>query len=265
MTTTRRGSTRFSSPGARASGRGRFARSRRVALAALVSLPAVSTSIAQEPTRGVGVYPGDPAESFAPALVPDTTTYRNLALRRPAYHSSSRDYNLTAQLVTDGIPAAGAPRWLSTASSQRGTLPRPEREYPVDHNSTSTLDLDGPRAWVQLELGGGAAPPRVDRILLEVRPRREPGASPSPFPMPGDGAPGEWAFAVSASDDGRAWKEVGHASGHLEPPPPLPRLGDWAGFETWFRAANPRLKPEIALDAAAPEPLLPRRPALDRR
>ncbi len=34
-------------------------------------------------TRGVGVYPGDPQEDFAPVLVPDTTTYRNLALRRP--------------------------------------------------------------------------------------------------------------------------------------------------------------------------------------
>jgi hypothetical protein len=122
------------------------------------------------------------------------------------------------------------------------------REYPVDYNSTSTLDLDGPKAWVQLELGGGAAPPRVDRIQLEVRPRRDPGASPGPFRMPGDSAPGEWAFAVSASDDGRTWTEVGRVSGHLDPPPPLPRLGDWAGFDKWFRAANPRLKPEIALD-----------------
>lgn len=102
----------------------------------------------------------DPAESFAPALVPDTTAYRNLALRRPAYHSSSRDYNLTAQLVTDGIPAAGAPRWLATATSQRGLLPKQEREYPVDHNSTSTLDMDGPKAWVQIELR-----PRGDRGL----------------------------------------------------------------------------------------------------
>ena len=54
-------------------------------------------------TRGVGLYPGAPEENFAPTMTLDTTAYRNLALRRPASHSSSYDYNLTAQLVTDGI------------------------------------------------------------------------------------------------------------------------------------------------------------------
>src|SRR5208337_3303443 len=70
-----------------------------------------STSVAPESpsitgaeyTRGVGVYPGDPRQDFGPTLVPDASTYRNLALHRPAYHSSCYDYNLTAQLVTDGI------------------------------------------------------------------------------------------------------------------------------------------------------------------
>jgi hypothetical protein len=54
-------------------------------------------------TRGVGIYPGDPAEDFSPALVTDNENYRNLARLRPAWNSSSYDYNLTAQLVTDGI------------------------------------------------------------------------------------------------------------------------------------------------------------------
>ena len=66
---------------------------------------------AQEPTRGVGVYPGDPKEYFGPTLRVDASTYRNLALRRPAYHSSAYDYNLTAQLVTDGIKTTSLPRW----------------------------------------------------------------------------------------------------------------------------------------------------------
>jgi hypothetical protein len=219
----------------------------RGALAALVTVLTASPSLAQAPTRGVGVYPGDPAESFAPDLVPDAGAYRNLALRRAAYHSSSRDYNLTAQLVTDGIPASGPPRWLSTSTSQRGTASPAEREFLVDHSSTSAVDMDRFGAWAQLELGGGPSAPRVDRIRLEVRPRREPFASRSPFAFPGDAAPGEWAFEVAVSDDGRAWTEVGLVSGHLDPPPPLPQLGDWAGFQKWFRAANPRLTPEIAL------------------
>jgi hypothetical protein len=55
----------------------------------VLSLMAVMTLGAQEYTRGVGVYPGDPKEDFSPALRADGKTYRNLALRRPAFHSSS--------------------------------------------------------------------------------------------------------------------------------------------------------------------------------
>ena len=58
---------------------------------------------AQTYTRGIGVYPGDPKEYTGPTLAADTHTYRNLALHRPAYQSSAYDYNLTAQLITDGI------------------------------------------------------------------------------------------------------------------------------------------------------------------
>jgi hypothetical protein len=36
----------------------------------------------------------------------------HLALRRPAYHSSSHDFNLTAQLVTDGVKETALPRWV---------------------------------------------------------------------------------------------------------------------------------------------------------
>jgi hypothetical protein len=219
----------------------------RGALAGLVTLLMPSATPAQEPTRGLGVYPGDPAESFAPTLVPEEATYRNLAHRRPAYHSSSRDYSLTAQLATDGIPASGPPRWLETSTSQRGVLPLPERDVVVDHNWTSAVDLDGRDPWVQLELRGGVHPPRVDRIRLWVRPRRGPGAPP-PLPISGE-APGEWAFTVSASDDGRTWREVGSVSGHVDPPPPLPRFGDWPAFQKWFQEANPRLLPEVALAA----------------
>ena len=39
-------------------------------------------------TRGIGVYPGDPDESAAGAVVPGDDSYRNLALHRIAFHSS---------------------------------------------------------------------------------------------------------------------------------------------------------------------------------
>ena len=80
-------------------------------------------------TRGVGVYPGDPREDFGPLLMLDETPYRNLAFRRPAVHSSSYDYNLTAQLVTDGIKESQLPQWVATSTSQHGTLKKNEREW----------------------------------------------------------------------------------------------------------------------------------------
>ena len=65
-------------------------------LAMLLTLSS-SARADEDPSRGIGIYPGNPAECFAPTLVGDTT-YRNLALHRRAWHSSSHDYNLTAQL-----------------------------------------------------------------------------------------------------------------------------------------------------------------------
>ena len=73
--------------------------------AALVALAACSHERTAA-TRGIGVYPGNPDESFAPSLVKGDNTYRNIALERLTYQSSCYDYNLTSQLVTDGIVGA---------------------------------------------------------------------------------------------------------------------------------------------------------------
>ena len=78
-----------------------------------LGLLALATLAAQEFTRGVGVYPGDPKEYVGPTFAVDHNTYRNLALHRPAYQSSSYDYNLTAQFVTDGIKDTKLPRWVA--------------------------------------------------------------------------------------------------------------------------------------------------------
>jgi hypothetical protein len=161
----------------------------------LISLSSILP--AQPYTRGVGVYPGDPQADFAPVLAPDPVTYRNLALHRPAYHSSSYDYNLTAQLVTDGIKETVLPRWLVTTTSQSGVAPRNERELLVDHNVTTGVDFKGPAAWVQLELAGGDAPLEVDRVEIQGQ-----------F-QPDTRSQGPYTLAVSGSDDGQTWKELG--------------------------------------------------------
>ncbi len=86
----------------------------------LFILLAASTPVGREYTRGVGVYPGNPSEDFPPTLVQADSNYRNLAYLRPAYHSSSYDYNLTAQLVTDGIRETTTPRGPATTLSRTG-------------------------------------------------------------------------------------------------------------------------------------------------
>ena len=83
---------------------------------------------AQEFTRGVGAYPGDPKQNWSPTLQPASEEYRNLALHRPAYHSSSYDFNLTAQLITDGVKETAMPRRIAVTTSQQGLLKKNERE-----------------------------------------------------------------------------------------------------------------------------------------
>lgn len=72
-------------------------------------------------TRGIGQYPGNPKEDFSPELAPDRTNYRNIALRRSAFNSSSHDYNLTAQLATDGIVTDQQPQYLILSSRRRSS------------------------------------------------------------------------------------------------------------------------------------------------
>jgi beta-galactosidase/beta-glucuronidase len=152
-------------------------------------------------TRGVGVYPGDPAQYAGPLLQVDASSYRNLALHRPAYQSSAYDYNLTAQLVTDGIRGAAAPRFLEVATSCSGLLRRSRREQIFNGNWVSELELDGAAPWVQFRLGGGAQAPEVDRLAFRVRLRN------------GDGEPENVFALVRGSQDGQEWRELGRVAG----------------------------------------------------
>ena len=169
----------------------------------VAALVAAASLHAQEFTRGVGVYPGDPKEYVGPFLRVDANTYRNLALRRPAYHSSSYDYNLTAQLVTDGIKETRLPRWVAVETSQQGQLPKNERESLLDGNWVTGVSLQGPRGWVGIEIGGDNRP-EVDRVDIDAR-------------VLARGEPENWACVVSGSEDGKTWKELGQAAGMARP------------------------------------------------
>lgn len=97
-------------------------------------------------TRGIGVYPGCPQEDFSPELLPDDDQYRNLALLRATYQSSAYDYNLTSQLLTDGIVTDRAPQYfdLQTAES---SVPKREREWMIDGGPYSRNTVRGEEAF----------------------------------------------------------------------------------------------------------------------
>jgi hypothetical protein len=151
-------------------------------------------------TRGVGVYPGNPAEDFSPSLIPDKDNYRNLARLRPAYHSSSYDYNLTAQLVTDGIIQDEMPSFI-TLSTNRGVIPKNEREWLLDHNSVTELNIEGTDIWIQYELNREVAPAEVEQISLNGTLTYN------------EKKPGRWQITCSGSEDGSKWDELGKFQG----------------------------------------------------
>jgi hypothetical protein len=179
-------------------------------------------------TRGIGVYPGDPREDFSPQLVIDRGTYRNLALHRPAYHSSSYDYNLTAQLVTDGIKDTRWPTWIATSTSSGGVLSKIQREFVLDHSRTTSIDVRGSQATVEIQLGGGNSVPEVDRIGIVAIP---------PFGTPASNL----EFTVSVSDDSRNWRKVGSVSA------PEPASVD--GYPRDFARFGQLFVPSISLTA----------------
>jgi hypothetical protein len=192
------------------------------------TVPAASIARPTEYTRGVGIYPGEPTAHFGPVLIPDTTHYRNLALLRPAYHSSSYDYNLTAQLVTDGIKASNLPQWIVVSDASQGPLSKENREVIVDHAPMNTLELRGTPAQIDIQVAGGDAAPEIDRIQLFVV---------SPF----QASPASLTFTVSVSEDGRTWQLAGSTSS--------PKPASTAGYPPNFAGPNHFFTPTISLKA----------------
>ena len=113
-------------------------------------------------TLGLGVYPGDPAENFSPQVIQGGNEYRNLALLRAASHSSSYDFNQTAQLVTDGIVSDAPARWVEiTCNGEQ--MDRIERGYLTDLN-VSSVACNGPVAEFEVVFGGYTV--ETDRIVV---------------------------------------------------------------------------------------------------
>ena len=123
----------------------------------------------------------------------------------PAYHSSSYDYNLTAQLITDGIKETAMPRRIAVTTSQQGLLKKNERERILDNNWVTTVDLRGRSVWLQIEIAGGPAAPAIDSLQVDGSVHaQEPDNQ-------------QVTCTVSGSDDGKTWQPLGQAAQVVHP------------------------------------------------
>lgn len=150
-------------------------------------------------TRGIGQYPGSPKEDFSPSLVPDQANYRNIALLRSAFNSSSHDYNLTAQLATDGIVTDKQPQYLNL-STPAGDAPRREREWMIDEGPYSRNTIEGEDTWFQFTLNEYSK--SVGKVHLIGN-----------LIYNDQLAKGGFEIVCQGSNDGQNWTEIGKLSG----------------------------------------------------
>ena len=141
--------------------------------------------------RGIGIYPGNPDEDFSPRLSADKS-YRNLALNRTIYHSSSHDYCLTGQLIADGIAETSLPKYLTMETSAEKN-PKREREWFVDQHPYTMPSFFGPKVYFEIALHNGWTE-EFDRIDGEIL-----------VSYLEENADGSHEVRISASKDGKEW------------------------------------------------------------
>lgn len=113
-------------------------------------------------TRGIGQYPGRQREAFIPQRTLPAD-YANQAWMRQAWASSSIDYNLTAQLATDGILTQEEPPRVRVTTSD-GELSLRDREKTFDGNTVTSVYVMGDDAFIQYDWIGMAVATRSLRL-----------------------------------------------------------------------------------------------------
>lgn len=165
----------------------------------LLSLSCPVFALGTDYTRGIGVYPGRLSESASPCLIKDTVL-RNVALNRMAMASSSVDYNLTAQLATDGIYTQGTPPLL-TVSTRDGVINGRDKEKAIDGNTVTSNTLMGENPYLQYDWQNMSISLDTLRFVAQVAYDSE---------KSNDG----FEIRVLGSEDGRRWTLIGQRKGN---------------------------------------------------
>ena len=107
---------------------------------------------AQQMNRPIGQYPGNPSEYYGPVIMngQGRCKFEYLSKFHTVYQSSSWDFNLTSQLLTDGIIDDQEPAWLNVTTPE-GPLPPHKREACIDGNEWTSNILMGGNTWLQYD------------------------------------------------------------------------------------------------------------------
>jgi hypothetical protein len=159
---------------------------------------------AQVMNRPIGQYPGNPSEYYGPS-VEDGNGRSNLEYMskyHTVYQSSSWDFNLTSQLLTDGIIGKEAPAWLNVTTPD-GPLPPHKREACIDGNEWTSNIVMGGNTWLQYDWEGMAIDIDEVEMVCSMAYRE-------------DGAQG-FKIRLLTSNDGKKWKIADQWTGDTLP------------------------------------------------
>lgn len=182
----------------------------------------------EEYTRGVGIYPGAEKDNFAPVRESISKEYKNIALHSRAWHSSSYDHSLTAQLVCDGIIETKAPSGWKISDSGRESTPHIEKTWILDEHEYTGVKIEDDYAWIMAELD--------DKELFEA---------PDSFTVEGrflidENKSGGINYILSASDNREDWTKLSEIREDKFPNDPIPQPWDSytdPGFRFFRRSA----------------------------
>ena len=107
---------------------------------------------AQVMNRPIGQYPGNPSEYYGPSIEDGNgrSNLEYMSKYHTVYQSSSWDFNLTSQLLTDGIIDNHMPAWLNVTTPE-GPLPPHKREACIDGNEWTSNIVMGRNTWLRYD------------------------------------------------------------------------------------------------------------------
>ena len=139
------------------------------------------------------------------------------------YQSSAWDFNLTSQLLTDGIIDEQLPAWLNVTTPE-GPLPPHKREACIDGNEWTSNIVMGSNTWLQYDWEGMSID--IDEVEMVCSMAYS------------DNGPQGFCLRLLTSKDGRYWEVSDEWQGDSLPGTASRRLAQSAPPSVWCATSN---------------------------